>query len=117
MSNELERLKRLRDRQLNDRDPQVKQKQIQRVITKRERRAQSKRVTLGEAWREVPHVYRSPLIGLVIGTIITFVLPEIWHSPWAVWVGLIAIVLLALLGIPIGQALDLRDDLRDFNKH
>jgi hypothetical protein len=117
MNNEQERLKRLRDRQLTDRDPLVKQKKIQRTITQRERKAQGKRETLGEAWRVVPHVYRSPLTGLLIGVCITILLPYVWDSRWAVWIGVIATVVMIILGLVIGQSLDLRDDLRDFNKH
>ena len=117
MSNEQERLKRLRDRQLTDRDPQVKQKQVQRTITQRERKARSKRDTLGEAWRTVPHIYRSPLIGFLIGMCITFFVPFVWDSPWAVWVGVIATVFLVIFGLITGHAFDLRDDLKDFMKH
>ena len=117
MNDEQERLKRLRDRQLSDRDPQVKQKQVQHTITRRERQARGQHYTLGEAWRTIPHVYRSPLIGFVVGVFITFFLPYAWNSSWAVIVGGIATLLLVIAGVVIGQALDLRDNLRDFNKH
>jgi hypothetical protein len=117
MNNEQERLKRLRDRQLTDRDPQVKQKQIQRTITGRERKARSKRLTLGEAWRTLPQTYRNPIIGLLVGTCITFILPAVWDSKWAVWVGVIVTILLVAFGAILGHSLDLRDDLKDFMKH
>ena len=117
MNAEQERLKRLRERQLTDRDPQVKQKQIQRTITHRERKARSQRITLGETWQTIPQVYRCPLIGFLIGMCITFFLPFVWDSSWAVWVGLIATVLLIIYGVILGHSLDLRDDLRDFMKH
>jgi uncharacterized membrane protein YraQ (UPF0718 family) len=117
MNNEQERLKRLRERQLTDRDPQVKQRKVQRTITQRERRARSQRFTLGEAWRTLPQVYRCPMIGFVVGVCITLFLPSVWVSAWAVWVGVIAILLLVIFGIILGHSLDLRDDLRDFMKH
>ncbi len=117
MNDEQERLKRLRDRQLADRDPHVKQKQIQRNIMQRESKERSKRYTLGDAWRTIPHVYRNPLIGFLIGTGITFLLPVVWDSPWAVGVGVIATVIFAVAGAIIGQAMDIRDNLRDFSKH
>lgn len=117
MSDEQERLKRLRDRQLVDRDPKIKQNQVQSTITQRERKARSKRYTLGEAWRTIPHIYRSPLIGFLIGVCITLLLPFVWNSSWAFWVGLIATVLLIIIGLVVGQALDVREDLKDFSKH
>jgi hypothetical protein len=117
MSDEQERLKRLRDRQLGDRDPQVKQKKIQRTITHRQRQALKKRETIGEIWQMVPHKIRSPLIGFVVGVLIVLFLPSVWHSPWAVWVGVFVTLLLVVFGAIVGDALDVRDDLRDFNKH
>ncbi len=117
MNDEQERLRRLRDRQLADRDPHVKQKKIQRTISQRERKERSKSYTLGEAWRTIPNLYRSPLICFLIGTCLTFLLPVVWKSSWAVWVGVIATVITVIIGFIVGQALDLRDDLKDFSKH
>jgi hypothetical protein len=117
MNDEQERLKRLRDRQLGDRDPQVKQRQIQRTITRKERKARGKGLTLKEAWEDVPQRMRGLAIGLLVGTILIFFLPSVWDSPWAIWVGVIAAVILVVLGVVIGNSLDLRDDLRDFMKH
>lgn len=117
MSNEQERLKRLRDRQLADRDPFEKQKRFQGTYSRRESRSRSKRYTLGEAWKTIPYIYRSPLIGLLIGVCITILLPLVWESIWAFWSGVIATVFLIIIGVVIGQALDVRDDLNDFSKH
>ncbi len=117
MSNELERLKRLRDRQLADRDPSEKKKQFQTTYLRKESKVRSQRYTLGEAWRTIPHVYRSPLISLLIGLCILIILPLLWQSTWAFWVGVIATLFLIIRGVVIGQALDLRDNLRDYSKH
>jgi hypothetical protein len=62
-------------------------------------------------------MYRSPLVGSGIGGLILLFLPSVCHSAWAVWVGVSATVLLVVFGLILGQALDLRDDLRDFDKH
>jgi len=117
MNDEQERLKRLRERQLADRDPQVKQKQIQHTITHRERTERKKAYTLSMAWQTLPHVYRSPIVFLLIGLGITIVLQFVWISPWALLAGLLLTVFLVIFGAITGHALDLRDDLRDFNKH
>ncbi len=117
MNDEQERLRRLRERQLGDRDPHVKQKQIQRNITTREHRERGKKYTLGNAWQTLPHIYRAPLIIFLLGLGATIVLTVLWPSPWALAIGLGATFFLTLVGIPIGQAMDVRDNLRDFNKH
>jgi hypothetical protein len=117
MNQEQERLKRLRDRQLSARDPQTKQRQIQRTVTHKERRARGQRQTLGQAWETLPQTMRCPLIGFVVGVVITFILPYLWASKFAIWAGVIATVLFAIFGAILGHSLDLRDDLRDFMKH
>ncbi len=117
MSDEVERLKRLRERQLADRNPVEKKKQFQSTYLRKESQVRSQRYTLGDAWRTIPHVFRSPLIGLLIGLCIIIILPLLWKSTWAFWAGVIATVFLLILGAVIGQALDVRDNLRDYSKH
>lgn len=117
MSNEQDRLKRLRERQLTDRDPLVKQRQLQKTTAQKERKARKKRYTLGEAWRTIPHIYRSPFIGLVMGLAVMFILPILWNSEWAFWVGLGVTVFAVMLGLMAGRAQDIRDELRDSIKH
>jgi hypothetical protein len=117
MSNEQERLRRLRERQLTDRDPLVKQRQFQRTTAQKERKARGKRYTLGEAWRTIPHIYRSPFTGLVAGMVVVLILPIVWVSPWAFWVGLGVTVIFVLAGINFGRALDIREELRDISRH
>lgn len=117
MSNEHERLKRLRERQLTDRDPLVKQRQFQRTTAQKERKVRGKRYSLGEAWRTIPHIYRSPFIGLIFGAVVIFLLPMVWISEWALWVGLAVTFFFVLIGLLVGRALDIREDLKDAIKH
>jgi hypothetical protein len=117
MSNEQERLKRLRERQLTDRDPLVKQRQFQRTTAQKERKARGKRYTLGEAWRTIPNIYRSPFIGLLLGAAVIFILPILWKSEWAFWAGLGATVFFVFMGLLVGRAQDIRENLKDAIKH
>ena len=117
MNNEQDRLKRLRERQLTDRDPLVKQRQFQRTSAQKERRAGGKRYTLGEAWRTIPHIYRSPFLGLLLGLVGIVVLPMVWDSSWAFWVALGMTGFFVLVGVNLGRAQDIRDDLKDALKH
>lgn len=117
MSNEQERLKRLRERQLADRDPLVKQTNFQRASAGKARRASGKKLSLVEEWRMIPNVYRSALTGFIIGIVLIVVLPMVWASSWAFWAGAGATVLLIIIGAMIGNALDIRDRLKDSLKH
>lgn len=109
---ESERLKRLRDRQLADRDPLVKQHKFQRDSSIKERRMQ-KPFSLSKAWKDLPHVVKSPFYGLILGVIITLVLPYVWNSPYATLVGAGITLVLLIFGVVAGNSLDLRDDIRD----
>jgi hypothetical protein len=116
-NNEQERIKRLRERQLTERDPLVKQRQFQRTTAQKERKARRKHYTLGEAWRTIPHVYRSPFIGLLLGVAAMVVIPAVWDSPWSFWIAAGMTVFFVFLGIVTGSAQDIRDNLRDSIKH
>lgn len=117
MNNEQERLKRLRERQLTDRDPLMKQKQFQRTSAQKERKVRSKHYTLGQAWRTIPNVYRSPFIALLLGLVVLFVLPLFWDSSWSFWVGLGVTVFFVLIGFLLGRAQDIREELKDAIRH
>jgi hypothetical protein len=117
MNDEQERLKRLRDRQLADRDPLVKQKHFQSTSAKKARKASGKKLSLKEEWRTIPNVIRTPFVGLLIGLGVIIFLPMVWDSPWAFWGGVIVTVLLISIGVMVGSALDIRERLKDSLKH
>lgn len=113
MSNqEQERLKRLREKQIADRDPLVKQRKFQQnhsVKTKRLR----KPFKLGGAWKDIPHIIRTPFYALLIGVALIFILPEVWASPYAIWAALLVTAVLIVFALVLGNSLDLRDDIKD----
>lgn len=111
-NSEQERLKRLRERQIADRDPLVKQRKHQQTYSAKARRMR-KSFKFSEAWRDIPHVIRTPIYGLILGVAVTFILPGVWASPFAFWAGALATVLLIVFGIILGNTLDLRDRIKD----
>lgn len=112
---ESERLKRLRQKQLTDRDPLVKQRQFQRSSVVKEKRMK-KPFSLKKAWSDIPHSIRSPFIGLIIGVLVIVILPNIWKSPYAILAGAGATLLFIIFGFIMGNSLDLRDDIKDHLK-
>ena len=111
---ELERLKRLRQKQLQARDPLAKQRKIERKVAAR-RHGTKERVTFKSMITDVPYRWRGAILGAVLGIVISIVLPSLVEASWVDWVGLLAVVALALLGFMFGRAFDLRDELRDLS--
>ena len=109
---ELERLKRLRDRQLVDRGPLVKQRQFQRSSAQRERRNRNP-YSLGKMWKDVPHAWKGFFYGLVLGTLVLLVVPLLWLSPWAVPCSAATIVVFVIFGVIMGRAIDTRENIKD----
>lgn len=111
-NSEQERLKRLRDSQIAARDPLVKQRKTQQTYSAKARRMR-KSFKFSEAWADIPHIIRMPIYGLILGMAITFILPIFWNSPFAFWVGLLTAALLIVFGLIVGNALDIRDRIKD----
>jgi uncharacterized membrane protein YcjF (UPF0283 family) len=108
---ESERLKRLRDKQVQARDPMVKERKYQREMSVKEKRMQ-KPINLAEDWGNIPYVIKAPLFGLIFGVIGTVVLVNLWSWQYAVYVGAGATVLLMIFAAIVGNALDLREDIK-----
>ena len=73
-SQEEERLRRLRERQLSDRDPLVKQRKHQQTSAVRTHKA-IKSFSFGESLSAIPHIWKGAFIGLILGLAVVFVLP------------------------------------------
>jgi ElaB/YqjD/DUF883 family membrane-anchored ribosome-binding protein len=112
MSNqdEIERLKRLRERQLQDRDPDVKQK-VQKQVAEQHKRTK-KTITLRDMLVNLPHKWQGVGLGALVGVAIWLMLVFVAVS-WATLAGIAVTVVFAIVGFIFGQAFDVRDDLRD----
>jgi hypothetical protein len=108
---ESEKLKRLRQRQLTDRDPLVKQRKFQQNSAVKEKRMQ-KPFSFKKAWDDIPHSIRMPFYGLIVGVFVIVILPNFWKSSYAIFAGLGITLLLIIFGFITGNSLDLRDDIR-----
>jgi uncharacterized membrane protein YraQ (UPF0718 family) len=108
---EQERLIRLRDRQLSVRDPHEKSRKFIQMAAKREREHDVSE-SLGEMWATIPSVWKWGLFGLVVGGLLIMILPYYWVSSWATPVAVIVAILLLIMFITIGRAIDLRDAIK-----
>ncbi len=108
---ESERLKKLRERQLNDRDPLVGERKFQRNMSVKEKRMQ-KPLSLAEDWRNIPYVVKIPLFAIALGIVGAIVLVRLWSWEYAVYAGIGATLGIALFGAVLGNAVDLREDIK-----
>jgi hypothetical protein len=108
---ESEKLKRLRQKQLTDRDPLVKQRKFQHDSVIKEKRMQ-KPFSFKKVWGDIPHSIRTPFFGLILGVFVVVLLPNFWNSPYAIFAGLGVTLLLMIFGFILGNSLDLRDDIK-----
>ncbi len=109
---EQERLKRLRERQLADRDPLVKQRQFHRESSLKEKRAR-KPFSFSQAWADFPHIVKVPFYGLLLGILVIIILPNLWDSKWAIIASAAVTLIFIIFGMVVGSALDLRDNIKD----
>ena len=84
---ETERLKRLREKQLRDRDPLERERKFQRNSSIKEKRMQ-KPISLREDWQKTPYIIKIPYAGAG------------------------ATLILIIFGIVLGSAIDLREDIK-----
>ena len=110
-NDEVERLRRLRERQLQARDPLAKQRKVERKVTARRRK--QKTSFSFRAMLDVPYQWRGAIIGAVIGMGISIVLTLTLENQWTEVIGLLIVVFLAVLGFVFGQAIDAREELKD----
>ena len=108
---ESERLKRLRESQLKDRDPLFNERKFQHVTSIKEKRMR-KPFSFKKEWKAVPHIIKVPLYCLILGVIIMAALIILWNSPYALYAGAGAIVILLLFGISSGSVMDYNDKIK-----
>ncbi|MBN1888646.1 MAG: hypothetical protein JW850_11670 [Thermoflexales bacterium] len=108
---ERERLARLRDRQLQSRDPQIKQRKLQGHISQQWK--STKPPTFWEMVKKIPYSVRGAMIGAAIGVVVWIVLNQVWNSPWANMAALVVALVLTIFGIVLGQGFDAREELKD----
>ncbi len=111
---DIERIKKIRDRQIQLRDPSVEQKRVQKEIA-RKRRSRVEKFSLGAIFGDIPKMITGTLIGMVIGLLIFLILPYIFpEKAWVDIVGVAVTVIGAFFGFFFGRAIDARDALSDY---
>lgn len=108
---EQERLMRLRDKQVSARDPLVKNRKFNQMAAERERR-RDKSISLLEFWEAIPQTARGGFLGLLVGLVLLKIVTAQWVSPLAMPVMVIVTIVVMILGVVIGRAVELRDNIK-----
>lgn len=105
--NELDRLRRLREQQIQDRDPRQKNTRLYRDIGRKVEK--SRQVSVVQIIREFPARWLYMLIGFFVGLIIGLTITALFDGVW--WSQLVALVVVLVLTF-VGRVAGLAEDWR-----
>jgi uncharacterized membrane protein len=111
-NDEIERIKRLRERQLKLRDPKAKDRQIQHKIASRYHK---EKLTFRDVLRDIPGKWMGMILGAIVGIILAIALNLLVVSDifWIEYVGYFIVLVCIVMGRALGAAMDWRDEDHD----
>ncbi len=109
---EIERLRRLREKQLSARDPLKQTRRDMSGLTRREK--QRAGFTFSKLYQEMDHKWQGLVIGFLIGLLIAVVVGLAVPTTTGAWIALLGLVIPPVFGFVFGASLDWRDDIRRF---
>ncbi len=114
-NSEQDRLRRIRDRQIQLRDPQKQVNELQHSISRRRVKSVT-RFSFRTMVSETPNKFLGFVLGIIIGVVVLIVVPDFVDLPWGDVIGFAAIIFLGFLGFLLGQAMDTREEIKDLLK-
>jgi hypothetical protein len=111
-NDEIERLKRLRDRQIRLRDPKAKDNAIQHKIAQRYK---PQKLTLAAVIENIPGKWWGMFFGAIIGLIIAIAINVLvdFPSSWMEWIAYLFVLIGIVMGRLLGAAMDWADEDHD----
>ena len=108
-NDEIERLKRLRERQIRSRDPTAKDRQVQRKVSARYKK---EKLTVGGIIRDIPGKWLGTILGAIVGLIMGIGIVLILKSEafWMEYIPYFLVLVGAVMGRGLGAAMDWRDE-------
>lgn len=114
---ERERLKRLRESQIADRDPYKIKRQVDHKVTRRRSQLyRSKPTSLAGMWMELPHLVHGLTFGFGAGVLVFAILPLFIQNKYTDVIAWASLIIVPLFGVLVGASLDWRDEMRDLLK-
>jgi hypothetical protein len=108
-NDEIERIKRIRDRQLNLRDPKAKDDAMQHRIASRYK---VEKLTVKGVLRDIPGRWMGTILGAIVGVVVAIAFNLLVESDafWIEYVGYFLILVCIVLGRGLGAAMDWREE-------
>jgi hypothetical protein len=106
-NDELERLKRLRERQLSDRDPRARDRAFHQQISTRRR---SRQFTLQGLLKDFQAKWTWMLAGGIVGIIAAIVVTQLFQTTWAEYIGFVMVIFGIVMGRVLGAVRDWGDE-------
>ncbi len=110
--NEVERLKRLREKQLSARDPNAYERKVQGEIARKANTARKKQNFWKDSAKGLSRTLWGAAIGAVLGLIVLLVLGILMPGDLGGMLGIVAILILAVIGALIGGSFEWREEMR-----
>jgi uncharacterized membrane protein len=117
-NDEVERLMRLREKQIRARDPKAKDRKVQARVAARRRKLHKTNDSflymIKDMLGDMPYKFWGAIIGAVLGTVISIVLAMVLDDIVMVgMLGLVATLVLILVGVVFGHSFDWRAEVID----
>ncbi len=108
-NDEIERIKRIRERQLQLRDPKAKDRQIQSRVASR---YEKEKVTVNSVIRDIPGKWIGMFLGAIIGFILAIAINLLVDFPaaWMEYLVYFIVLVCVVMGRGLGAAMDWRDE-------
>lgn len=114
---ERERLQRLRESQIADRDPYKIKRTVEKKVARRRSRLYRRQPTsLPGMLSELPHVVHGIILGFFLGVLVFALLPLFIQNSYTEVIAWAALIIVPLFGALFGASLDWRDEMRDLLK-
>ena len=106
---EIERLKRIRDRQIRLRDPQAKDREVQHRIASRYKKP---KLTVKSILEDIPGKWMGTILGAILGTVVavTLNLTLDFEVAWIEYALYLIVAICAAMGRALGAAMDWREE-------
>ena len=106
-NDELERIKRIRDQQISQRDPRMREKAFYGQISQRRR---SRKLTFRGVIKDFQAKWLWMLLGGLIGVVVAVLFAWLIQAKWAEYIGYVIVFAGIVIGRLLGAVMDWRDD-------
>lgn len=106
--NEIERIKRIRERQLRTRDPKAYDRKIMKKVSTGHRK--KSQLTFRDVLKDIPGGWWGMLFGAFFGIVVAVPVSTVMEVSWAEYLGIVIVFACIVIGRVLGAVLDWRKE-------